>query len=306
MTDELIAVVATPEERVTRDRLTHEAWGQRLTAAAFVEREERLRRTPFASAAMLTWLLVHRDDRGTVLASLETFRVRSRHGAQLGWSYEVASVYTEPVLRSRGHASLLLTLVIEACHDAQAFTLYSDVGESLYARAGFAPRPAWDLVLPAGSSTGTGVQRGDDATALLGARAWNGSYALLPDALQLDWHRERERIYAEKLALPTLEHAVLTCAGGHALLAADLKHGRLYVLDLVATSEDSLHRLVDASRDEASRVALHEVVLWETPALAGRIDAHRTPRDGALPMLRPLAHGLDSIQWTEIPRLLWV
>ena len=306
MADALIAVVATREERVARDRLTHAEWGQRLTIPAFVEREERLRCTPFAAAGMRTWLLVPRHDRGQVLASLETFRVRSRHDAVCGWSYEVASVYTEPALRGQRHASQLLGRVIAACSDAQAFTLYSDVGEPLYARAGFQARPAWDLVLSAGRATVTGVVRGDDATALLAGRAWEGRYALVPESAQLGWHRERERIYAEKLGRRPVEHAVLTIEDGHALLAGDLKNERLYILDLVAGSPDALHRLVDASRDEAALAELGEVVVWETPALAGRLDARRTPRDGALPMLRPLLPGLDASQWREIPRLLWV
>ena len=297
--------MATPAERLTRDRLTHAAWGQRLTVEAFVEREEQLRATAWAKAGMQTWLLVHGHDRRQVLASLETFRVRSRHDGVQGWSYEVASVYTESALRGRGHASRLLQLVVEACPDAQAFTLYSDVGERLYARGGFVARPAWDLRLPAGRVQGVGIAHGDAAT-LLSSRAWEGRFALLPDAAQLAWHRERERIYAEKLGRPMLEHAALTCAGGHALLAGDLKHEQLYIVDLVASSDDVLHRLVDASRDAAARAGLGHVVLWETPALAGRLDAERSPRDGALPLLRPLVAGLDAASWIEIPRLLWV
>ncbi|MEO6953145.1 MAG: GNAT family N-acetyltransferase [Polyangia bacterium] len=305
MDDASIAVVASPAERITRDRLTHAEWGQRLSIDEFVQREERLRATAWARSAMQTWLLVPRDDRTRVLASLETFRVRSRHDGAEGWSYEVASVFTEPALRGQGHASRLLDLVVRACPEAQAFTLYSDVGESLYARGGFVARPAWDLRLPAERVHVGGVDRGDPR-ALLISRAWQGRFALLPDAAQLAWHRERERVYAELLGASMIEHAVLTCAGGHALLAGDLKHEQLYIVDLVVGSNDALHRLVDASRDAAARAGLSQVVLWETPAIAGRIACERVERDGALPMMRPLIAGLDAGSWMEIPRLLWV
>ena len=151
LTREVRAVEATPTEKRARDELAHAAWGDRLTIAEFIEREERLRATPFARASMKTWLLVEGGDpRRRPLASLETFMVPCRHGMRAGRAFEVASVFTEPALRGRGHASRLLRLVAEACvrsPGALAMTLYSDVGARLYERCGYVARPAFDWIV---------------------------------------------------------------------------------------------------------------------------------------------------------------
>src|SRR5262245_2541358 len=120
--------LASDEEKRARDRLAHEAWGERLAVEGFVEREERLRAHAFSRAGMRTWLLV---ERGDVVASCETFRMRSRHRGADGHSFGLASVYVEPALRGRGHATAMLDRLHPALLDedpaAQAAILFSDV-----------------------------------------------------------------------------------------------------------------------------------------------------------------------------------
>jgi GNAT superfamily N-acetyltransferase len=286
----MIVTIATPEQQRERDRLTHAAWGERLTVEQFMARETRLRGTPWAKNAMTTWLLIEGE---RVLCSLETFRVESRFHAQRGSSYEVASVFTAPEHRGRGFSTELLGGVIAQLADAQAVTLYSDVGAALYERSGFVARPGWDSIVPARRNDAN-VERLRSAEPF----APRGRFALVADAAQLDWHRERERAYAALLGRAPLPHGALRCDGGVALLAGDLKHERLLVLDLRAEDERIAQQLLDGAADEAARHGLRDVVAWTSePA---------SPRDGALPMIRPLAPGLAAEDWTDIPRLLWV
>ncbi len=318
----LVAVEANDAEKRGRDELAHSAWGDRLTPSEFVRREERLRATPYARGAMRTFLLVERGDAARrAYASLETFRVRSRHGMRPGHSFQVASVFTEPSLRGRGHATKLLAAVGARCAEdprAQAMTLYSDVGAAIYARAGYAARPAHDWVLPAARAATSAVARSDEPAALRGALARHrprGRFALLPSVAQVGWHRERERIYAEYLGAPTVAHGVLTMGDGHALVAGDLKHGRLVVLSFRAVGPATAAALLAACADEAARAHLREVSLWASPdaaddaalaEVAPWIGAQRIARDGSLPMLRPLLLGLRPDAWRTVERTSWV
>jgi hypothetical protein len=317
----LVAVEATEDEKRERDALCHEAWGTRLSVGEFVDREVELRKTPFARHSMKTWLLVEEGGRSP-LASLETYEVASRHGIRGGRSFEIASVYTAPMLRGLGHATQLVRLVGEQLArlpGAQAMTLYSDVGDEIYARAGYAPRPAMDWRIPAARDTAAKVARvdGDAAVAaVLDAHPPRGRFALVPSFEQIGWHRARERIYAARLDRPIVQHGVLACDGGHALLAGDLKNERLLVLAWWAENTAAAARLAAAAADEAARVGLGHVNAWAsiandddpfTVALPW-VGAELQPREGSLPMVRPLpaAPGLVASAWRDIPRALWV
>jgi hypothetical protein len=318
----LIAVQARDDEKRGRDVLGHAAWGDRLTIDEFVAREERLRATPFARASMTMWLLVEEDDPARrPWSSLETFRVPSRHGMRPGFTYEIASVLTEPALRGQGYASLLLTEVgahIAREPRAQAMTLYSDVGAAIYARAGYAPVPAEDWVFSAQRAQGSAVARSDDRAvleAVLAAHRPRGRFALRPSADQVDWHRERERIYAEALGTSAVAHGVLCFEEGYALVAGDLKQRRLVVLAWRAPTPRIAEALLTACADEAARAGLREVRAWAAndPAdersiveVAPWLGVRRVARPGSLPMLRPIARGLDAGAWRTVERVQWV
>ena len=91
---------ATDEEKRARDRLAHESWGQKLTVAEFVAREERLRAHAWARENMTSWLLLDSKDE-RILSSCETFDMVSFVDGQRGRTFGVASVYTEPSLRRK-------------------------------------------------------------------------------------------------------------------------------------------------------------------------------------------------------------
>jgi hypothetical protein len=86
--------------------------------------------------------------------------------------------------------------------------------------------------------------------------------------------------------------------------------GTLMVLMFDARTLEDAAALLGAARRVAHRASLAQVVLWEEPAIASLLakvpGGVRVPREGALPMLRPLRPGLPSIETTPIPRALWV
>src|SRR4051812_33318121 len=98
--------ITNEEMKRDRDRQTHAEWGKALTVEQYLEREQRLRSHPWSRATMTTWFWV--DHNGAVLASCETFRMNSSVDGSAGHSYAVASVFTEPSLRGRGHAGRMM------------------------------------------------------------------------------------------------------------------------------------------------------------------------------------------------------
>ncbi|WP_164009222.1 N-acetyltransferase [Pyxidicoccus trucidator] len=315
-------VLATEAQKAERDRVTHAAWGSPLTVEQFHQRELRLRAHPWCTAGMNTWLL--REDDGSVLASCETFHndshLRGPDGQYApGDSFSIASVFTEDHLRRHGHATRLMDLVATELERASprghAAVLFSDVGASLYRRSGYEEVPAWDWDLPAreAASTRPGaslLKDGDVAEALGRFRRPDAPFYLWPSPAQVDWHLERERIYAELLGRPRPEACGAVVGESTALWAMMARHGELVVLMLEARSDEDAATLLETAGAVAHRAGLAKVVVWEQPDTAPRVarvpGATRVPRDGSLPMVRPLRPGLPPAPAIPFPRALWV
>ncbi len=306
-------VVADASQRRSRDALTHAAWGQRLAPGQFARREEQLRGHPWSKEAMTTWLLT--GDHGEVLASCETFRMRSRLlGGDEGSTYGVASVYTEPDLRGRGHAAAMMALLTRRLQaddpSAQASILFSEVGPTLYRQAGYVEVPWLERILPAQED------RVDPAITLLPETRLAAGLVAIPEppdpflawpsALQLDWYLERERIYAELLERPRPAAAGATLRDSTLIWAADPKNERLCVLLGHAPDPEDGALLLRAAAALAADAGLRAVHLWESAALQLPIGLGRTQLAEDLPMIRPLHPALDPEDWRTVPRALWV
>ncbi|MBM7113734.1 GNAT family N-acetyltransferase [Archangium primigenium] len=326
-------VPATDAQKAERDALTYAEWGSLLTPEAYAAREHRLRAHAWSRADMRTWLLCAED--GAVLASCETFRTRSflrdADGTrQPGDSFAIASVFTEPHLRGRGHATHLMDLLaaeLARRPRAHAALLFSDVGPRLYARSGYLPQPAWDWHLPPSPTPPPDVQALPRASGLgpvlARLRPPDDAFSFWPTPEQLDWHLERGRIYAEQLG--RAQPPSLGAARGTDTLVWSFvaKSNTLVVLWFDARSPESAHALLDAARHEAHLAGLERVVLWEEPGLEPLLATHpharRVARPDALPMVRPLrpevaralepTSGLPSSlpsSLLHVPRGLWV
>jgi hypothetical protein len=270
---------------------------------------------------MKTWLLVEGSQ---VLSSCETFQMESvlQIGRETfpGQVFGIASVFTEEGLRGRGYAGAMLQRVHERLvaerSPAHAAILFSEVGASIYERAGYVARGELDedWVFPSAPSTRLAaklVPEAELAALLSRVRRPDGvSLLVWPTAEQLDWHLERERFYAEELqrARP-LAHGA-SCDGGVALWTANLRRGRLDVLLLSAATPTDADALLGAARHAAHSAGLDSVHVWNGPMPTGwscdRSGGHAEHRKGALPMICPLDPRVRPEAWSYVPRALWI
>lgn len=312
-------VLATEAQKSVRDRITYEAWGSPLTVDGYLRREQRLRGHPWSRAVMRTWLWTAE---GEVLASCETFRQTgtwwSAAGPQRVPCEAVASVFTERKLRGRHYASAMMMALAERQSKQlprSTSALYSDVGEALYARAGYHPRRPSDWVLELNGDAGADrraepIPEHQLAHGLAQVPVPQNGYVVWPTVEQVDWHLERERILSEELGRPR-PRAIGAHAGRSTWLwMANFRAGELYVLIGNTASGEDARALAGAARECCREVGLARVRLWDTPehdaqalqAAAGQ----RSVRDGSIPMLHPLASSVDPAAWNSVPRVLWV
>lgn len=255
-------------------------------------REAALRAQDWPRQALTTWVWCGAGDpAGHVLASCETYRCDVAVGGQPGLAWSIASVYTEPALRKQGHASAMLTALSERLRTesgAAALVLFSDVDPRIYERVGFVARPAFDRVLPA--------EPGDDGVEWLTQPVAPVSkpaagFDLRPTADMLRWQ---------------IAHGPVVPCGARAgddVIVWQRKDDHLLVLILEAPTHGVA--LVRAAQGIAHRMGLTHVRAWETPRWPAEV-GRREPRKGAVPMLKPLAAGVDPAAWVDIPRGVWV
>jgi len=314
----MILMEATPEMSRARDRDTYGAWGGPLPMAAYLQFEWRLRNHPWARAARALWLLCADD--GEVLTSCETYRMPSLRsdGPAMGHSYGVASVYTEPHKRRLGYVTELLTRL--AGHlasldpSAQAMFLFSDVALGVYQRSGFVARPALNLAFAAmPGDPGQGVDEllpeHRAAQALAAIAPPGGPFAILPDGDQIDWHLERERIFAAVMGRSRPPACGARLGGATALWAAEYRTGQLMVLLLHAPGPGEAEALLACARRTAHAAGLARAVLWKTPRDGPWPEAQpedRAERLDSVPMVLPLDARVRAVDWEWIPRVLWV
>lgn len=295
-------VVAGEAQRRARDAVTFSAWGGGLTLAQFLEREQVLRAHPWAARTLTTWLWCAED--GAVLASCESFVDEARVGARVGAAATIASVFTEPELRGKGHAAALLRAVIAALRgQCLAVTLFSEIGANLYQRLGFWPVPAFDTWFEA-SDAPVDVEWMRDVVAA--PRHPPGDAATLRLTLgveRLDWQLAREQFYATALGRKPLDVHGARVGESTITWTAYWKTNELHVLSLDARREDDVVQLIGAARRAAAKAGLPQVRVWETRSLAHLADARRLPRTDELAMFCPLDAGVQA--WTEVERGLW-
>jgi GNAT superfamily N-acetyltransferase len=300
--------LATTDEKRARDRIAYEAWGELLTTEQYLQREERLCAHPWAKETMRWW--AWRDDDGAILSSCESYRMCSAVDGERGETWAVASVFTEPALRGRGHARAMMDALVARARaeGAQASTLFSDVGAPIYEKSGYVARPADDLLFP--PAPGDAARTVDALVERVGEiEPYIDDFAIWPTAAQLDWHIERGRAYAAMLGRPLSSSLGARAGDGVAYWTCDFKNDRLLILWLNAGRSHEAEALVQAARHVASAAKLREVRLWAQPwPFPGRADlgGDRVRRVGSLPMIAPLVPSVKAEMWTQIPRAVWV
>lgn len=314
--------LATEAQKLERDRLTHDAWGQALTVDGYVERESRLRAHPWAREGMLTWVLT--GSSGEVLSSCETFRMdsyarlASPSEPSRASSYAIASVYTEAALRGRGYAARMMSLVAPRVRamdpSAHALVLYSDVGARIYERSGYVARPTLDRVFePLEGDASEDVELVTETSmprSLSLMPRPTSDFLIWPTASQIDWHLERERAYSSILRRPRPSACGARRGGSAIVWAAGFKTDELNVLLLHAESPSDLSSLLRSARRTASVAGLRRVVCWDHPMSiewpAGPDGGSLCERGGSMPMICPLDPRVSPASWVFIPKALWV
>ncbi len=116
---------AAAGDKLTRDKLTYEAWGDRLTLPQYLTRERLLRASGHARSGLHTWLL--RLPNGVVVASAETYRLPLTPAGALE---VVASVFVERPLRGVSMATRLIDALVAQRREAglDGLVLFSEVG----------------------------------------------------------------------------------------------------------------------------------------------------------------------------------
>ncbi|CAI7762069.1 unnamed protein product [Closterium sp. NIES-53] len=177
--------------------------------------------------------------------------------AHKGNVYGIASVFTPPAMRGHGLATHLCrtvpSLLSQCDPSALAAVLYSDVGEHLYARAGFTAPPH---VLPP-SMHAFGVQEGEEGERrvressarvewlrrgeqvaaavdgyvyMLSQRpAHSASFLVLPSAAQVDWMVEREHFCAQLLGVEPLPWSGARCNDALMVWTMDVARRNKYI-----------------------------------------------------------------------------
>ena len=286
------------DEKRARDRIAYASWGDLLTIEQYLQREERLCAHPWARETMTCW--AWRDADGAILSSCETYRMCSAVDGVRGETWAVASVFTEPALRGRGHARAMMDALVARARaeGAQASTLFSDVGAPIYEKSGYVTRPADDLVFPpAPGDAAHGVDALLDRVAEI--EPYVDDFAIWPTPAQLDWHLERGRAYGAMLGRALVPQVGARAGDGTAYWAADFKNERLLVLWLDAARAHEAEALVQAARHAASAMKP-----WPFPGRAD-LGGDRVRRVGSLPMIAPLSPEVRAEMWTQIPRAVW-
>jgi GNAT superfamily N-acetyltransferase len=290
--------VATEAEKIERDTVTFAEWGTRLSLEQYLEREKVLRAHAF-SKGMTTWLWC---DGPTVLCSCETYENHSRINGEFGTTWSFASVFTEPHLRGKGHATRMmnrLVLSLEGRLRAQASILFSDVGARLYERSGFIAVPGKDLVLPPlHGDPAEGVTPMETITPL--HRGTRGVLEVTPSPVQLDWAVAREAFYANILGQQRPSFRAAATEHALAFWAGYYKSSELIVLWLEGKDVEPVLR---AAQRQAYRCGLERVRMWWPEGQTVPPGGTLIERDGELPMYRPY---VPVTGWLHVQRALWV
>jgi predicted N-acetyltransferase YhbS len=301
--------LATPEESRSRDALNFTAWGApQLSREQYLRREEFLRGTAWAGANLRSWVLV---SDGEVVASCETYRMRSRAWGKDGVAQGVASVFVEDRLRRRGYAERMMRLLVERLRSegAQASILFSEVGVTLYGRCGYLARPTTTRAWPAERATPRVQVLDSLALPVLLEEADRRAlrFRIRASLEQLDWHFARAEYYRKVLGGLEPRARALRVGAAWAILCPNLRSRRLTLLELEPGSVTENMAVVEAAADEAARLDLEEVTVIENEFNAASLPPGvRRECDEGVPMILPLAPGLRAEEWRDVVRGVWV
>jgi N-acetylglutamate synthase-like GNAT family acetyltransferase len=321
-------IQANDAQKMQRDHVTFEAWGETLSRDQFLSREQALRNEPWCQKGMKTWLLESAD--GEVLASCETFQAKSSIGYALG----IASVYVEPRLRGKGYSNELIKLLIQDVQKQNqkadtlihALYLFSEVGTSIYQRVGFREIPSKEWMFPTSRQDESRLKGVETFTFSEYSENWNrfssvpkdGFYiAVLPE--QIQWHLRRQELYTEFLGRKPCLFLGAYVQDSFVIWMADYKHNCLRVLQCDLKSVSAATQLLSYALNYAASLELEKVRVWDVPEgfkwVKEGIESSQNAiwrtsylfeRDDSIAMICPLLEGPSEANWINVQRAIWI
>jgi GNAT superfamily N-acetyltransferase len=184
--------------------VTHSTWGEGLTRDAYARWNAAQLKTRWARdhVVRLAWV----DASGHLLATAKRYRFDARLDGREGFVSGIAAVFTPPDRRERGHATALITQLIEQEERAGALAavLFSEIGASFYERLGFAVVPVDEVTVNVdlkGGSPAMLVRAGDerdlsDIAAMDRIRSAAARFALRRDVSLIHYSIAKKRLQA--------------------------------------------------------------------------------------------------------------
>lgn len=337
-------IQANQQQRIERDHLTFEAWGERLSLEQFLQREQTLREMPWCKKFLTTWIL--EDERHQPLSSCETYESSSflaNQGAsksliKKGKSLGIASVYTAPQFQKQGHAAKMISLLTDKIKTSpenyHSIFLYSEIGAKYYEKLGFQLVESKEWVLTAQEQDANFQETDESRLPRWITRGefnqhpqiflerprplkYSTQFCIWPEAEQIQWHFKRQDLYQQFLKQAVSDKVGAQTNQSRVIWMADYKHDTLRILLIHAENADDAKDLLLAARKHAQSLDLHEVRSWTHPLNERKNEPwvknnlfwesfKETERNDSLAMIYPLSPGLQASHWGGIMRSIWV
>ncbi len=206
---------------------TFPQWHEGLSRHAYAQWNAVQTRTPWARSHLRRFASL--DEAGTLLASLKCYRYDVRLDDRDGWMCGIGAVFTAPDRRGHGHATRLVTHVIEQeqADGALLAALFSEIGGAFYERLGFAAVPLDERTVRVRCKNGAPamlVRAGDERdlpsiAQMHQTRSTHARFALRRDVASLRFALARKRAFAGLSATGTRQVEFFVAEEGSSAVA---------------------------------------------------------------------------------------
>lgn len=183
---------------------TYPIWNEGLSRTAYGQWNAAQLKTPWGRDRLQRFALL--DDDNELLATAKRYRYDVTLDGRAGWMSGLGAVFTPPDRRGRGHATEIITQLLERDRRDGAIVagLFSEIGPSFYGRLGFSAIPFDEVTVKVKRRDGAPamlVRAGDERdlpaiAALHDSRAASAHFALRRDPLMLHYALAKKRLFA--------------------------------------------------------------------------------------------------------------
>ena len=288
--DDVVFVVATPEQREKAWRINHASWAKGAPLDEHLRREATLAATTHGTSPTggRTYFVVHRKnnplDIVCAVSSLgKQALVKDADGVRVVRAYGVGDVHTAPEYRKQGMAGHMLRNLQEAIDTNGEFSvLYSGIGTEYYGKFGWAAYPSLQVSIyldggkpeqPADIKFLSQAEMGPYCERDVAAQRQRMEnmpadgrthVAFLPTFEQLDWQFTRDALAAQLRGDPEPTYYGAATADDRCWVYwhHDANSSMLVIHRVVADSSNAVQDLLRAAMVEADQYGLERVVSW--------------------------------------------